>query len=366
MNAFLKLTEFLENNLFEFPQEEALRGYLVQEVEARRAALAEADANEDIAPGLREGVMFLERFNLRSADLALFQDGPGGVDAPLHVRSEFEDSGTVYLRNTFAPRHFYHAPTLGAGRTWVFVLENKVLAGRERRAADDAHARPLVVCFFQQIASAPDELVVGRIDHGFAGMKTMELTPAELALHLGYVLPADTGRSAAQIESLVEASWFNIPRLRYAHEHILGAPDVHTYKLTEPDDAEDAFWSDQPLDEHTKYAISRRLERQHGWGRARLWGCRWTHLRAAHAQGVPPWDPTFVVPPPPPAPGAPGGGLGRGGGRGRGKGRGGVAPAAPARGRGRGRVAPGALAAPGARGRGPAGGGGRGRGRGRG
>ncbi len=103
------------------------------------------------------------------------------------------------------------------------------------------------------------------------GMVTKELTPAELALHLGFALPMDADRSALGTESLVEAAWLGLQRVRYVHEHLAGAPDFHTYKLTEPQNAEDAFWCDTPLAEHTKYSIARHLERTHGWPRERLW-----------------------------------------------------------------------------------------------
>ena len=106
---------------------------LAQECEALRVALAEAERNEDIAPGFREQSVFLERFGLRAADLSLFSDGDtdGATAAPVHLRTDFEEAAAVHLRNTFR----------------VFVMENKVLAGREVRHATDAQTRPLVVCF---------------------------------------------------------------------------------------------------------------------------------------------------------------------------------------------------------------------------
>ena len=121
------------------------------------------------------------------------------------------------------------------------------------------------------------------------GMTTQTLTTAELALHLGFVLPQGAHRNAMEIETLVETSWHDIPRVRYAHEHLAGAPDAHTYALLDAQDAEDAYWGEVPLDHHTKYALSRRLERLHGWDRARLWKCKWNDLRTAMDSGVRPW-----------------------------------------------------------------------------
>ena len=152
----------------EFPPHEDLSMHLAQEAQHRRVALAEADTEEDIATGFREALVDPERYNLNIADLALFQDEPTLVEEPLDLRSDIASSGSVYLRNTFAPNHFYHA-LLGDAATWVFVLENKTLAGREPRHATDAQTRPLVVCFFKQLDSAADELVVGRMDTSMGG-----------------------------------------------------------------------------------------------------------------------------------------------------------------------------------------------------
>ena len=327
MNATLRLSQWLEAHMGEFPPHEDLSMHLAQEAQHRRVALAEADTEEDIATGFREALVDLERYNLNIADLALFQDEPTLAEGPLDLRSDIASSGSVYLRNTFAPNHFYHA-LLGDAATWVFVLENKTLAGREPRHATDAQTRPLVVCFFKQLDSAADELVVGRMDTSMGGMKAMDLTPAELALHLGYVLPMDATRSARETETLVEGAWLAIPRWRYTHEVLVGAPDAHTYRLTDSVHAEDAFWADMEVQHHTKYAIARHLERLHGWDRARLWHRRLPLLQAALAQGLPPWDAGFVPPaaapgaPAPAAPGAPARGRGRGRARGRGRGRG--------------------------------------------
>ena len=88
---------------------------------------------------------------------------------------------SVYLRNTFAPRRFYHMPLFGDPDTYIFVLENKGLAGREFRDGTDAQVRPLVVCFFRpDHDAAADQLVMTRLDTGVSCMTTMDMTPAEL------------------------------------------------------------------------------------------------------------------------------------------------------------------------------------------
>ena len=329
MNATLRLTQHLETNGNEFPPHERLHQHFAQEANALRVARAEIHANEEIAPGLREQCVHLERFNMRPVDIPLLGGAPGLMDAHAPLRSDFDETSSVYLRNTFVPRFFYHAPALGDGGTWIFVLENKVLAGREARHATDAQTRPMVICFFEKAPGAADELVVSRTDKEFAGMATKVITPAELALHLGFVPPLDAGRSALETESLVERAWLGIPRTRYTHRHLVEADDLHTYLLTDPVDAEEAFWTGVPLGEHTKYAISRRLEIEHGWDRARLWRCTLAQLRTAFTHGVAPWD--LGAAPPPVAPVAPAVAKGRG--RAKGK----APPGRKGRGRGKGR-----------------------------
>ena len=324
LNAWLRLRQHLEDHGMEFPAHEGLLAHLVQEATAMRVACAEVEAMEDVAPGYRAAFVMLERFNLRTADVALAMDDPGGVPAVVHGKTDFESTGSVYLRNTFLPRRFYHAPSLGRGDVWFFVLENKVLAGREKRHEGDAQTRPLVVCFFERTEGAPGELTVSRMDQQFSGMTTLTLTPAELALHLGFVLPLDVERSAAEMEALVERMWLETPRLGYEHKQLAEEDDLHTYTLAEPLDAEDVFWDSCPSEEHTKYALARHLERRHGWDRERLWKRSLGELRVAAGAGIPPWVAVAV--------GVPGGAVpaagrgrarGRAGGGRRGRGRGG-------------------------------------------
>ena len=122
MNANLRLTSYLENHNWEFPRHADLRLHLAQECEALKVALAEAERKEDIAPGYREQYVWLERFGLRAADLSLFTDGDayGAIAAPVHLRTDFEETTVVYLRNTF----WAHAllPRADPGRWWHLGL----------------------------------------------------------------------------------------------------------------------------------------------------------------------------------------------------------------------------------------------------
>ena len=205
----------------------------------------------------------------------------------------------AYLRNTFAPYCFYNMPNLDRD-TYVFVLENKTLPGRESRDGNDAQARPLVVCLFRRDRDAVDQLVVTRMDcDRGSGMNTIPVTPAELALLLGFEMPdtaAVTDHSALIIEREVETALFRMPRMRYDCQHLEGATDVHTYTLIMERDADTAYWDDMAMKYHTKYDIATYLEGAYGWDRQRLWKKQRPTLVAAVAQGVSPWDPSFVRP----------------------------------------------------------------------
>ena len=148
LNAWLRLRQFLESHGMLFPASPDLLPHLTQEANAARVAHREVAVQEDIAPGYRSGYAMLGRFNLRVADMALAVEDAAGGGGALCVRTDFESTGSVYLHNSFLPRRFYLAPSLGRGDVWFFVLENKVLAGREVRLEGDAMSRPLVVCFF--------------------------------------------------------------------------------------------------------------------------------------------------------------------------------------------------------------------------
>ena len=67
------------------------------------------------------------------------------------------------------------------------------------------------------------------MDCGGSGMKTMNVTPAELALRLSFVMPAIANLSALNIESVVETALLRMSRMRYAYEQLAVATDVHTY-----------------------------------------------------------------------------------------------------------------------------------------
>ena len=220
LNAWVCLSQFLESHGMQFPTPELLQPHLAREGEAHAMARAEVRASEEIAPGFREQFMFLERFNLRAIDLVLDAPDPAPGHAALHLRTDYEETGSVYLRNTLMPRRFYLAPTLGRDAIWFYIVGNRVLGGREDRHDTDAQTRPLVVCFFEAAPGAADEQLVRRTDRQFAGMTTASLTPAELALHLGLEKPLAPTGTSLEIEALTEQAWLRLPRTCFSHQQL--------------------------------------------------------------------------------------------------------------------------------------------------
>jgi hypothetical protein len=332
LNGHLRTTAYLEANVGQLPEGEAWDQRVQDQVAAHRQALADVGADGPVARGYHHRALFLERFNLRAADACLL-----GLDAgagPSRHKATYAETCSAYLRNTFVANSFYQLPGLDDS-TWVFVLENKVLPGREARAEDDARARSLVVCYFERFpgGGGADEVIVARSGTSSTGMETSLATVAELALQLGYRLPHDPARSSVASERLVEEALFAIERVRYcAHELLLGG-GPHVYRLLDPQNAEDAFWGGTALKDHTRLAIARRVELAYGWDRAALWRSKLGKkaLEIAFKSGV---RPLPAAAPGGRGPAAAAPAAGGPGGRGRG-----APPADRGRGRGRGRGA---------------------------
>ena len=83
-----------------------------------------------------------------------------------------------------------------------------------------------------------------------------ELLP-ELLLALGIVLPADSGRTAAETEILLEAKYAELDILRFTCAVEPEDPDVHVYQLEDQVDAEAAMVSATPAGRNSSSQTSR-------------------------------------------------------------------------------------------------------------
>ena len=334
MNALLRLTRFLEQHGGEFPPPAVLGPLLENEKAHLRRARAAIDAADEIALGWRHKAVYLERFNLRAADMDLLGEQEAAPLDLVSYRTSYQTSFSVYLRNTYQPQRFHQVPGV-THNLWVYVLDSKTLAGREPRDALDAQARPMVVSFFERDPSADAmSLVVRRVNREADGMDSKVLTAPELLVHLGYPAPVDPNMSAADKELALGTAFLELQTLVYDSQVVTGQGQIHVYKLESPCDSEDAYMESMPLADHTKFALARCLERRHGWDK-----------RPLHAQSKAALLAHFPEEAPPAPKAAPKAFAGRGRGRGAApKAAPGAAPApkaapkaAPGRGRGRGR-----------------------------
>ena len=110
LNALLRLKHFLETHNHMFPPPEVLAEPLRVEIKALRAFQRRLDLEDRIAPRLRQDWPFLERFNLRSADIIVVGDGMTPAPGIVTFRSDYLATTGVYLRDVL--RQGYFSPSL--------------------------------------------------------------------------------------------------------------------------------------------------------------------------------------------------------------------------------------------------------------
>ena len=188
--------------------------------------------------------------------------GRGGP--PREAKYTFATAWSNYVRATFRPKKFYCFPGLRneADRVYLYVLEHKSLAGREAIPEDDAKARPLEVCFFTKSTDAsPGELLVRRADSSTSSLVTHTYSPTEILVAAGLHVPSLPGQSPAEWEAIVEEHYRTTGRLVFEHEIVPDAPAPYMYPLSEPMDCEESYMAHAPLDQLTRMALARALER---------------------------------------------------------------------------------------------------------
>ena len=148
LNAMLRLKQFLNMHANEFPAPDALAEPLRAEMAWLRGVHRQVQDEDLVAARWRADFPYLERFNLRVADLHLIgEDGAPGLAA---FRSAYQETASVYIRKVFDEKAFFSFPGLSPD-TFLYVLDSKTLAGREPRDEADAQSRPLALCFFKKV-----------------------------------------------------------------------------------------------------------------------------------------------------------------------------------------------------------------------
>ena len=122
----------------------------------------------------------------------------------------------------------------------------------------EAIGRQLAVVFFD--TKEPGNLVQ-RTRRDTQGMHHELMTIAELLLALGIVLPADSGRAAAETEILLERKYAELDIIRFTCAVEPEAPDVHVFQLEDQGNAEVAMVSATPAEQRTRIMLARALHR---------------------------------------------------------------------------------------------------------
>ena len=175
----------------------------------------------------RSAYVYRARFNLEDLRLIKEDGDELAPAAPALAPSPFLTAWRNYLKLSVFQTGFMYR--LAASPTYVYVVENKTLAGREDRSYEgEAVGRKLSVVFFE----SKGEDLVQRVDRSrSAGLSLQLLNVAELVQTLGVVaLPPDPDRSAADSELLYELAYRKLEGHKYKCT-VEPAAGVHVYML---------------------------------------------------------------------------------------------------------------------------------------
>jgi hypothetical protein len=272
LNATLRLTQYLERNSEDFPPHEALADHIAAARAQLRWEEALVEANEDIGRGWRQEMLWASRFNLRPEDMDLLAPrgpaaAPGGAD--------YERTWRTYMRLVFVRGHWF----CFAERPEVifYVMDNKVLAGREERGDTEASSRNLVVVFYEAFEVGAH--VVRRVQRDNQAVHPKLLTVPELMLTCGVGLAPRANRTSAEQELDLEEHFAELDLQRFRGVLETSASEDHVYSLEQEGNAEDAYLRETPIEALTKVALCRALERCTGEPRRPAWLATLQHLR---------------------------------------------------------------------------------------
>jgi len=315
-NACLRRTRYLEHN--EFPSDDQLVLHLQAESLDHKVAIQALVDEDEVAPGWRYAFLYRERLGLSPGACRLLGEGDPPAP-PVLAGNPFHMAWRNYVKLIF--KKGFMSKLSCSPSVIFYVSENKTLASKEDRTYEgEASGRKLVLTFFEHVPGG----LVQRVDKGTLGMKLQLLTLAEILLACGVVVPPDPERTTAATELTLEAEYQHLQVKRFSCTLQTEAPQVHTYKLDEEDDAEQALCMELAANDLTKMVLAKHLQRNESLGAEetlnRAWSLTLAELKARAAPLIPALAPLVL----------------RGRGPGRGRGRGAVA-VPPGRGRGRGR-----------------------------
>ena len=265
LNAYLKISDWLRvyNAL---PPIGELLPHLQAIRKGERMLLESIRARNEIAPGLRRDSIYWDRLNLSLEDVALVKGilAPGGVDhSPNAV---FHVQWANHVRWTFTRTSFFSFPTLSP-RRYVYVIENKTLAGREDRLEGDAVGRTLVVAWFEELSETDNGVIVRRCDRTSEQLVPQLCTIAELLHAAGLAWPLlGPDISARAAELAMEEQYESVTRLHWQSSFAPDGTDEDpwVFSLTDAEPAERRYYNITPGQSLSNLQLARLLQMDKG------------------------------------------------------------------------------------------------------
>ena len=208
-------------------------------------------------PLTRSQFLYRDRFNLSAKDgRSLVVGAPVVPGGPVAIGGPFAGAWRNYIRSVFKKGFMY---TLSCKPSvYIYIAENKTLAGREARSIEgEASGRKMVIAFFE---ASPCGLVQ-RVDRTNSFLKQHLLSLAELLQTIGgFDLPLDPDRTAANSELLLETEYQNLELRRSTCILEPAAPGLYMFSLGNEVHAETVFAFELGHDNRTKMALARCLQ----------------------------------------------------------------------------------------------------------
>ena len=209
-----------------------------------------------------------------------------------------------YLRAVFEKGHVFTVSLCPS--SFLYVAENKIVAGQERRAEDaEPVGRHLAIVFFERAPADPATL--RRVHRETLNMRQELLTLAELLQTLGFQLPADPDRSAILAEQQLEAHYMNLQIKKWSCQQEPGHEDPLALSLGESEDAEEALVLKSEHEQRTKMSLARLVQQLGLLGVGETLEAAWKPTKEVITERV-----RHALPPDPPEPAGEGRGRARG------------------------------------------------------
>ncbi len=267
LNAVLQIRAWIQT-FGELPAVADLQPYLDEITADVRRRYQLVRAGGEIAPGFCEDHLYQDRFNLARGDAMALGARREARPTPATAATAFMN----YFRLVFDTNCFYNVEGLHPS-LYFFVLERKVLAGREQEWNDeDAVGRVLSVAFFEATdesdAFAP---VVTRCNRESPSLEVVAVTLAEIIRAMGFHVPVAAGSTAREHEEAMMQGWLTHEPQIWNHERLVGHDDIWAHVLSDRQPAERRYLTDTHPYELTKMGCARYLEIFHGEDREDLW-----------------------------------------------------------------------------------------------